>query len=149
MRSSCALVVAALLACGCYTYGPLSTAEPVVGTRVAAGLTTEGSRGLSDSVGPEVDQVEGRVLGVDSTSVVLAVSHVESIRGVQTGWKGERLVIPRAAVDGWRQRRLSAGGTGLLGGIAAGGLYAIYRLLGGPGILEGRGGGTGGGGRGS
>src|SRR4051812_10259132 len=121
MRSACALAAAALLACGCYTYRPLPTGEPVVGTHVAAGLTTDGSRGLSDSAGPDVAQVEGRVVHVDATSVVLAVSHVESIRGVQTGWRGERLVIPRLAVGSWQEKHLSPGGTGLLGSIAVGG----------------------------
>jgi hypothetical protein len=40
---------------------------------------------------------------------------------------------------GLQQRRLSVGGTGLLGGVTAVGLYAIYRLLGGSAIFEGGG----------
>jgi hypothetical protein len=46
-----------------------------------------------------------------------------------------------------QERRLSVGGTGLMGGVMAAGLYAIYRVLGGPGLFEGNDGQAGGGSR--
>jgi hypothetical protein len=140
------LTAAALLLGGCYTYRPLSTAQPLPGTRVSAELTSDGARDLSGQVGPEVEHVEGDVIAIDSTSVELAVRQIETTRGIQSDWKGEKVTIPSSAVSGWQQRRLSIGGTGFLGGLVAGGLYAMYRLLGGPGLINGRGGGTGPGG---
>ena len=147
MKSYGALLVpAALLLGGCYTYRPLGAVQPLPGTRVSAELTNDGARDLSGQVGPEVEHVEGEVIAVNSTGVELAVRQVETARGIQADWKGEKVTIPSIAVSGWQQRRLSVGGTGFLGGLVAGGLYAMYRLLGGPGLINGRGGGTGPGG---
>jgi hypothetical protein len=146
MKSSGALLILIVsLGSGCYTYRPLPSAEPVAGTRISAELTDEGARELSGQIGPAVEHIEGEVLRVDSTTIELAVLQVEGIRGWQTDWNGERVAIPRTAVAGLQQRRFSLGGTGFVGGVVAGGVYAIYRLLGGPGILEG--GGRGGGGQ--
>lgn len=132
-----------LVLAGCYTYRPLATPTPQPGTRVSAELTGDGARGLSGQVGPEIEHVEGDVLAVDSSGVHMAVRQVETTRGIESDWKGERVTIPTSAVSGWQQRRLSVGGTSFLGGLVAGGLYAVYRLFGGPGLINGRGGGTG------
>ena len=138
-----ALLVSSVL-CGCYTYRPLVSPEPVAGTRVSAELTSEGSQDLSGKIGPAVEHVEGDVLRVDSAGIHLSVHQVEGFRGIESDWNGEPVVIPRTAVAGWQQRRLSLGGTGFVGGLVLGSVYAMYRLLGGPGIFQG--GGRGGGG---
>jgi hypothetical protein len=130
--------------CGCYTYRPLVSPDPVAGTRVSAQLTEEGSQDLSGKIGPAVEHVEGEVLRVDSAGIQLSVLQVEGFKGIETDWNGEPVVIPRTAVAGWQQRRFSVGGTGFVGGLVLGGVYAMYRLLGGPGIFQG--GGRGGGG---
>ena len=145
MRS--AGIAALVVLCGCYTYRPLATAQPVAGTRVSAELTVQGSQDLSGEIGPAVEHVEGEVLGADSAGVELSVLQVEGFRGIQSDWNGEPVVIPRTAVAGWQQRRLSVGGTGFVGGLVVGGLYAMYRLLGGPGIFQGGRGGGGGAGQ--
>lgn len=146
MKSYSLVTAGAILLAGCYTYRPLSTAQPLPGTRVSAELTDDGARELSGQVGPEVEHVEGEVLIVDSAGVRMAVRQIETTRGIQSDWRGEKVTIPRSAVSGWQERRLSVGGTGFIGGLVAGGLYAMYRLLGGPGLIDGRGGGSGGGG---
>ena len=127
------------LVSGCYTYRPLTTAEPEPGSRVSAELTDEGARELSGTIGPAIEHVEGEVLRVDSNTIELSVLQVEAARGWQTDWSGEPVRIPRKAVSGLQQRQFSLGGTGFVGGVVAGGVYAIYRLLGGPGIFEGGG----------
>ena len=137
----------ALVLMGCYTYRPLETPAPAPGARVSAQLTTEGSRDLIGQIGPEVLHVEGNVLSTDSTGLELEVREIESYRGIRSDWHGERVRLPHAAVAGLQQRRLSIGGTTLMGGVMAAGLYAVYRILGGPGLLEGTSGGAGGGGR--
>ncbi|MEA2712058.1 MAG: hypothetical protein QOK27_19 [Gemmatimonadales bacterium] len=148
MRSTSPIVTLLLFAvCGCYTYRPLITPEPVPGTRVSAQLTAEGSRDLSGQVGPAVEHVEGNVLRVDSAGIQLSVRQVEGFRGIENDWNGEPVLIPRTAVAGWQQRRLSLGGTGFVGGLVLGGVYAMYRLLGGPGLFQGGRGGGGGSGQ--
>jgi hypothetical protein len=137
----------ALVLTGCYTYRPLASPEPAPGDRVSAQLTTEGSRELAAQIGPEVLHVEGDVLEVDSIGLNLQVREIESYRGIRSGWSGERLHVPRQAVAGIQQRKLSVGGTGLLAGALTVGLYAVYRVLGGPGLFEGGSGHSGGPGR--
>jgi hypothetical protein len=122
---------------GCYTYRPLEGPSPEPGHRVSAQLTTDGSRDLTGQIGPEVLHVEGQVLSADSTGLDLKVLEIESYRGIRSDWHGEHVKLPRQAVAGLQERRLSIGGTTLLGGVVAGGLYAVYRLLGGDGLFEG------------
>lgn len=141
------IIFGASLLAGCYTYRPLATSHPSPGDRVSAQLTAEGSRDLTPQVGPEVLHLEGNVLELDSTGVDLEVHEVESYRGIRSDWHGEHVRLPLTAVAGMQQRRLSVGGTGLMGGVLAAGLYAIYRILGGPGLFEGGNGQAAGGGR--
>jgi hypothetical protein len=130
----------------CYTYRPLATAEPVVGSRVSIELTRDGTGALAGQVGPDVVHLEGRLVRTDPAGYRLAVSQVESARGIASDWNGEEISLPRPWVAGVQERRLSLGGTGVVGGLVAVGLYGAYRLIGGPGLLEGggRGGGVGG-----
>jgi hypothetical protein len=131
----------------CYTYRPLETAVPTPGQRVSAQLTTEGSRDLIGQIGPEVLHVEGDVVEADSSGLDLDVEEIESYRGIRSDWHGEHVRLPRAAVAGMQQRHLSVGGTGLMTGALAAGLYLIYRVLGGGSSSEGGNGQGGGQGR--
>lgn len=127
----------ACLLAGCYTYRPISAPAPSPGDRVSAQLTTEGSRDLTGQIGPEVLHVEGDVLTADSSGLDLRVREIESYRGIRSDWHGEHVKLPREAVAGLQERRLSIGGTTFMGGVMAAGLYAVYRILGGPGLFEG------------
>ena len=131
----------------CYTYQPLKQPEPVPGDRVSAQLTTEGSRDLTAQIGPEILHVEGNVVRADSSVMELEVHEVETYRGIRSGWHGEHVQLPRQALAGMQQRRLSIGGTGLLAGVVAAGLVLAYQVLGGSGSSEGTNGGSGGQGR--
>ncbi len=121
---------------GCYTYRPLPISVPPEGQRVSAQLTPEGSRNLTAPLGPEVLHLEGNVVESDSTGFDLDVRQIESYRGIRSDWHGERVRLPLQAVAGMQQRRLSIGGTGLLAGALAAGMYLIYRSLE-PGSSEG------------
>jgi hypothetical protein len=136
MRNRIAALAVCLLT-ACYTYRPVASPDPSPGDRVSAQLTTEGSRDLTGQIGPEVLHVEGDVLTADSSGLDLQVLEVESYRGIRSDWHGEHVKLPREAVAGLQQRRLSVGGTTLMGGVLAAGLYAMYRILGGPGLFEG------------
>lgn len=122
-----------LLAAACYTYRPLQAPEPAAGTRISAQLTPDGSRALAYQIGPEVLHVEGDVLAADSAGLALAVRQVENYRGRQSSWNGEPVRVPRSAIAGLQERRLSVGGTGLMGGLVVAGLFGLYEALGGGG----------------
>jgi hypothetical protein len=132
---------------GCYTYRPISTTPPAQGTRISAQLTGQGSVDMASQIGPDILHVEGDVVDADSAGLELVVREVESFRGIRSGWQGEHVRIPSEAVAGLQVRRLSLGGTSLMGGVMVAGLYAIYRVLGRPGLLEGNDGQAGGGSR--
>jgi hypothetical protein len=138
---------AVLALTGCYTYRPLATTEPAAGTQVSAQLTSTGSRELAGQVGPDVLHLEGKVLHADSAGLELEVREIESYRGIRSDWNGEQVRVPRVAVAGIQERKLSPGGTGIMSGVIVAGLYAVYRVLGGPGLFEGNPGQSGGGGR--
>jgi hypothetical protein len=141
------LIAGLVLVGGCYTYRPLSSPTPAPGQRVSAQLTAEGSRDLTGEIGPEILHVEGNVIEADTSGMDLDVLEIESYRGIRSDWHGERVRLPRLAVAGMQERRLSVGGTGLMAGALTVGLYVVYRVLGGTDFFQG---GTGqGGGRGN
>ena len=146
MRTRFILGVAVSLA-ACYTYRPLSTQAPEPGTRISAQLTGTGSQEIISQIGPDVLHVEGNVVHADSGGLDLEVREIESYRGIRSDWNGEQVRIPRVSMAGIQERKLSPGGTGIMGGAIVAGLYAIYRVLGGPGLFEGNPGQGAGGGR--
>ena len=135
----------ALLA-GCYTYrtaGPVDTTAPDAGTRIEVSLTQQGAVSLAAQLGPGVQSVEGNLLGTDETGLSLAVWEVEDARRARSDWKGEQVTIPREAIAAVRRRIFSAGATGLLGGLLAGGALAAYEVFKGSGSVAGVGPGSG------
>ena len=141
------IFAAALSLSGCYTYRPLAAPAPEPGSRISAQLTGDGSREMAGQIGPDVLHVEGNVVHADSAGLDLEVREIESYRGIRSDWNGEQVRLPRIAVAGMQERKLSPGGTGIMSGAIVAGLYAIYRVLGGPGLFEGNPGQSGGGGR--
>jgi len=133
----------ALALAACYTYRPLSEPVPAAGTRVQADLTDDGADSLAARIGPSIQALDGTVLRADSSSIALAVKEVENRRGERSDWQGETVVIPHRFVRDLQERRISAGGTGLLGGAIAAGLIAATQAFGGRGTLAGNAGASG------
>jgi hypothetical protein len=130
-------LLAMVLAAGCYTYGPLSAPQPSAGRRVEADLTDDGIDSLATRIGPGVRAVEGDVVRADSAGLTLAVREVENLRGERSDWQGETVRIPQRFVQRLQERRISVGGTGLLGGAIAAGVVAMTQAFGGRGTLQG------------
>jgi hypothetical protein len=125
------------LMAACYTYKPLPSTGPETGTRISAELTDQGSIDMSSQLGPGVTQVQGEVLPSDSIALRLAILTTANNRGIESDWQREQVAIPVNALGRLEQRKFSVSQTALAGGLAITGLYAMYRLLGGPGIFEG------------
>jgi hypothetical protein len=115
---------------GCYTYRPLPAPVPAAGMRVQVALTDDGSDSLSSRIGPGIEQVAGDVIRADTGAVTLAVREIENRRGERDDWLGESVVVPRRFIRDIEQRRMSVGGTGLLGGAIVGGLVAATAAMG-------------------
>ncbi len=139
--------LAPLLFCtACYTYAPVAAPGPAPGAHVSAGLTQEGAGAMMPLLGADVAEVSGEVVAVTPDTLRLSLLSVNSQQGIPTSWRGEEVLLPRARLSYMTQRRLSPGGTALLGLGVSGGLYLLYRLLGGPGVFGASGGGGGHGG---
>jgi hypothetical protein len=136
--------LAPLLLMGCYTYRPLPAPVPAAGMRVQITLTDDGSDSLASRVGPGIEQVAGNVVRADTGAVTLAVREIENSRGERDDWLGESVVVPRRFIHSIEERRMSVGGTGLLGGAIAAGLVAATAAMG-SGGFEGGGASTAGG----
>jgi hypothetical protein len=141
-------LVLLLLACtACYTYQPVSAPGPRPGTRITAGLNDDGASTLAPLIGDGVGEVSGDVRSATPDTLRISLVSVTNRRGIPTSWRGEEVPFPRISLSYLGERRLSRGGTALLGVSIASGLYLLYRLMGGPGVFEGTGGAGGGGGR--
>ncbi len=131
-----------LLCCSaCYTYAPVTAPGPAAGAHINAGLTQDGTTAMVPVLGPEVAEVSGQVVAATPDTLRLSIASVSSVRGIPTSWRGEEVPFPRMRLAFVSQRRLSTGGTVLLGAGVGGGLYLLYRLLGGPGVFGSGGGG--------
>ena len=143
MRAGTAMLglgLAAMLT-ACYTSRPSDGPMPAVGSHVSLELSAEGTSALARELGPNSARVDGVLLGVDSIGPRLAVHAVETGRGEQARWNGEQVRVPRQLIAAVEERRLSMPQTGVLAGLAVGGLYAASRLLGGSGTPGGGAGG--------
>jgi hypothetical protein len=141
MRSLITLPFACLLA-ACYSYravAPVDTASPEPGKRVELLLTDEGGRGMVSQLGPDAQTVDADVVRSDSSSITMAVWQVEDTHNSQTQWRGEQVVVPRGAIAMLRERKLSVAGTGVIGGLIAGGALVAYEAFKGSGELQGNG----------
>jgi hypothetical protein len=143
MRTGIWAVAMAAGLTGCYNYryaGSVDGVEPVAGRRVTLRLTDQGTADLAAQLGGGVASVEGEIVGGDADQLEVAVASTEDSRRVTSDWKGERVRIPRHAVATVRERRFSAGATGLAGALFVGGLAGAYALFGGDGsVVDGKG----------
>jgi hypothetical protein len=76
---------------GCYTQQPTGGAVPPAGTPMAFDITDAGRVALGGSMGPEISQVEGRLLDRDSSSYLIAVTGIHLLRGGEQSWAGEQV----------------------------------------------------------
>jgi hypothetical protein len=86
-------VVVGLLLAGCYTLQPAGGVAPELGKRIAFDVNDAGRLALGGSMGPEIDQVEGKLLERTSDEYVLSVSSVKYLRGGHQTWTGESVRI--------------------------------------------------------
>ena len=147
-KSHISVVACSLLTAACYTYGPLTAPSPSAGTRVDVELTDEGRRSLASLIGPETKRLQGTVVRADTKALELAVISTENVRGEPMDWNGEQVQVSRSYIEQIQQRRLSVGGTSILGGAVAAGVITGVELFGGGSTAQGGvGGGPGGAGR--
>jgi hypothetical protein len=125
------LVPLLLSATGCYTLVPVANTGVPAGAMVALEINDAGRVALGGSMGPEIGEVEGRLVEQTSSEYRLAVTGVRYLRnaGEQT-WNGERISIPTEHVRAVRERRLSKGRSAIFAGAAVGAVaYIVTRSI--------------------
>lgn len=98
---------------------------PAPGTEVAFDVTDAGRVALGGTMGPEIAQIEGRLLDSQNGDFVVSVSSVKLLRGGQQIWTGERVRIDKNHVGRVYEKRFSKGRTIALGAVAVGGVTAF------------------------
>ena len=126
-----------LVASSCYRFTPIEGATPSRGQEVRLSLSDEGSVRLAPMIGPRIEAIDGRIMDVSDTALVVGVEAVLAQGGRSMNWNMERLTVPRAAVTTIRTRTLDrrkswiVAGLGVIGAIALGDVFGLGSGFGG------------------
>jgi len=118
-----------VLSAGCYTLEPAGGVTPEVGTGVAFDINDAGRVALGGSMGPEIDQIEGRLLSKDGADYVVGVTTVHLLKGGTQVWHGESVRISPNYVNTVYLRRFSAGKTIAISAIGIGAVAALTGVV--------------------
>ena len=134
------LLLAAAAVAGCYSYTPILATPEDVSTPVRLHLTDAGSVALAPLIGPQVEDVDGRLISAADTVFELAMLQTDDRRGVETPWRGERVTFPRSAVASVQRRTLDKArswGLAAVGAVAVALVARSANILGGSGTRSG------------
>ena len=131
MRITLLIVASCVLLAGCYTLQPARGVVPQIGTAMAFDINDAGRVALGGSMGPEIAQIEGRLLDRDSADYIVAVSGLKLLRGGEQIWRGERVRIKSDYVSSLYERRFSASRSIAMGAAGVG----IIAILAGRSII--------------
>ena len=119
------VVLLGVLSAGCYTLEPAGGVTPEVGTGVAFDINDVGRVALGGSMGPEILQIEGRLLSKDGNDYLVGVTAIHLINGGTQTWRGESVRIKPDYVSTTYLKRYSAGKTIALSAIGVGAVVAL------------------------
>ena len=125
MLRTAGIVGAGLSLVGCYTLQPTRGVAPGIGEKIAFDVNDIGRAALGGSMGPEIGQIEGRLLQRDTAQYVVAVSAVRLIRGGEQTWSGEPVRIKPDYVTTTYSRHFAKGRTIALTAVGAGAVAFI------------------------
>lgn len=136
IRSAVASALLLLLA-GCYTLRRAGGVVPEIGQELAFDLNDVGRVALGGSMGPEIAQIEGRLLSRENGEYLVAVRSLRTLRGGEQVWRGEPVRIRAEHVGTTYQREFSRGRTFALGAAGLGAVaFVLTRSLTGSGNEE-------------
>jgi len=110
---------------GCYSLQPIVSPTPLLGSTIAIGLNDAGRLAMGGTMGPAIDEVEGRLVQSDTSGYTLAVSSVRFLRGGEQTWTGERVQFTRAYVSEIKEKRFSRSRTAVMSAVAIGTVAAF------------------------
>jgi hypothetical protein len=98
---------------------------PETGTVVGFDITDAGRVALGGAMGPEIDQVEGKLIAKDSTGFLVGVTSLHLLRGGEQVWHGEQVQIKKEYVASVYQRRFSPSRSAALAAVGIGAVALI------------------------
>lgn len=117
------ILILALLAplAGCFHYVTVAPVSLPQGTQVRARLNTMAAFDLAQITVNNIDQVEGEVVRVDDTGLILSATWLQAVTGNGYAGNGWTVEIPGANVAGFEEKRFSWWRTGVVvGGLLVG-----------------------------
>lgn len=121
----CGIAGVAVLMVGCYTLQPTGGTTPKPGTIIGLDINDAGRLALGGSMGPEIGQIEGRLIEKDSSEYVVAVNALHLLRGGEQVWHGETVHIKNEYVSSLYERRFSASRSVAMAAVGVGAVAAI------------------------
>jgi hypothetical protein len=121
-------------AAGCYARQPVEAGAIAPGTTVVATVSDRGRVSLNGSLGESPATVEGRLTARTDSTLTVAVTGVESMRGVASRWAGESVTLRLADISYVQTKRLDRGRTAL---VAVGAAAAVAVLVAGLSLVIG------------
>ena len=115
-------VAVAITLVGCYELQPTGGTVPQPGKVIGLDISDAGRVALGGSMGPEIGQVEGRLIQSDNTDYVIGVTSLHLLRGGEQVWHGEEVHVKKEYVTSVYERRFSASRSAAL---AAAGIGAV------------------------
>ena len=101
------VLVALPVLAGCYVYRPVPVTTPPIGSEVRLTLTDLGTANLAAQVGPSTEALAGRLVGDSAESYLVSLLGTRQRSGIEIGWRGERVSVPRPLVARVEERRFS------------------------------------------
>jgi hypothetical protein len=92
---------------------------------VAFDVNDAGRVALGGSMGPEISQVEGRLVSVENGEYVIAVTAVRLLRGGEQVWRGEQVRLKSEHLGSAYVRRFDTARSAIVGGTVVGGFTAF------------------------
>jgi hypothetical protein len=102
-------------------------AGPEPGALMAMEVNDLGRLALGGQMGPEISQIEGRLISKSDEQYEIAVRSVKLIRGGDQIWSGEKVTIKREYISQTFERQFSASRTVALSAVFVVGVYAVIR----------------------
>ncbi|HEX4681865.1 MAG TPA: hypothetical protein VH277_04095 [Gemmatimonadaceae bacterium] len=119
---------------GCYELQPAGSTAPQPGQLIGLDINDAGRTALGGSMGPEIGQIEGRLVQNTAADYLVAVTDVHFLRGGGQVWSGENVHVLNGYVTQIYQRRLSKAKTAALAAVGIGAVaFLATRGLGGLG----------------
>jgi hypothetical protein len=121
-----------VLLAGCYSLQPAGATVVQPGNMIAMDINDAGRVALGGAMGPEIAQIEGRVVQNEGGVFTIAVTDVHLLRGGDQVWRGENVKVRSEWVNTIYERRLAKVQSVMLAaaGVAAAGLLVSRGLNG-------------------